>query len=129
MCPDAAIHFIRFLLITSIFEDVFVPERMFASVIINMFELLVSLLYHFMMNKAYYFAFNTPSQNDITIHQSNHFSEKEQLIQTPDDSRKFNCRQHLTNKMYNPDRCCQVRKTKGNREHRDEFNIATSKGN
>ena len=29
--------------------------------------------------------------------------------------------------MYNPDRCCQVRKTKGNREHKDEFNIATSK--
>ena len=28
--------------------------------------------------------------------------------------------------MYNPDRCCQVRKTKVNREHRDEFNIATS---
>ena len=27
--------------------------------------------------------------------------------------------------MYIPDRCCQVRKTKGNREHRDEFNIAT----
>ena len=96
---------------------------MFASVVINMFQLLVGLSYHFMMNKAYYFAFNTPSQNDITIYQSNHFSEKEQLIQTPDDSRKFNCRQHLTNKMCNPDRCCQVRKTKGNREHRDEFNI------
>ena len=29
--------------------------------------------------------------------------------------------------MYNPDRCCQVRKTKSNREHRDECNIATSK--
>ena len=31
--------------------------------------------------------------------------------------------------MCNPDRCCQVRKTKGNREHRYEFNIETSKGN
>ena len=39
------------------------------------------------------------------------------------------CRQHLTNKMCNPDRCCQVRKTKSNREHREEFNIAASKDN
>ena len=31
--------------------------------------------------------------------------------------------------MCNPDRCCQVRKTKGNREYKDEFNIATSKDN
>ena len=37
--------------------------------------------------------------------------------------------QHLTNKMCNQDRYCQVRKSKGNREHRDEFNIATSKDN
>ena len=50
---DPAIHIIRFLLITSIFEDLFVPERMFASVVINMFQLLVGLSYHFMMNKAY----------------------------------------------------------------------------
>ena len=28
--------------------------------------------------------------------------------------------------MYNPDKCCQVRKTKSNREHRDECNIANS---
>ena len=51
--PDPAIHIIRFLLITSIFEDVFVPERMFASVVINMFQLLAGLSYNFMMNKAY----------------------------------------------------------------------------
>ena len=76
--PDPAIHIICFLLITSIFEDLFVPERMFAGVVINMFQLLVGLSYHFMM----LFAFNTPSQNDITIHQSNHFSEKEQLSNT-----------------------------------------------
>ena len=80
--PDPAIHIISFLLITSIFKDLFVPERMFASVVISMFQLLVGLSYHFMMNKAYLLLYNTPSQNDITIHQSNQFSEKEQLIRT-----------------------------------------------
>ena len=25
--------------------------------------------------------------------------------------------------MYNPDRCCQIRKTKSDRDRRDEFNI------
>ena len=51
--PDPAIHVILLLLITSIFEDLFVPQKMFASVVINMFQLLVGLSYHFMMNKAY----------------------------------------------------------------------------
>ena len=83
--PDQAIHIIRFLLLTSIFEELSVPERMFASVVINMFQLLVRLSYHFMVNKAYLLLI----QNDITIHQSNHFSEKEQLIQTPLTNRKF----------------------------------------
>ena len=31
--------------------------------------------------------------------------------------------------MYNPDRFRQVRKTKNDREHRDEYNIETSKDN
>ena len=49
-----AIHIIHFLLIiTSIIEDIFVLERMFSSVVINMFQLLVGLSYHFMMDKAY----------------------------------------------------------------------------
>ena len=34
-------------------EDIFGQERMFASVVIHMFQLLVGLSYHFMMNKAY----------------------------------------------------------------------------
>ena len=31
--------------------------------------------------------------------------------------------------MYTLDSCCQVRKTKGNREHRDEFNMQLAKDN
>ena len=50
---DPAIHIILFLLITYIFEDLFVPQRMFTSVVINMFQLLVGLSCQFMMNKAY----------------------------------------------------------------------------
>ena len=51
--PDPAIYIIRFLLITSIFEDLFVLERMFTSVVINMFQLHVGLSCPLMMNKAY----------------------------------------------------------------------------
>ena len=73
-----------------------VPERMFSSVVILNIVTYIWATIPFDDEKSL-LAFNTPSQNDITIHQSNHFSKtrSSKYLSLTDDSRKFSCKQNL----------------------------------